>query len=362
MHFVTGATGLLGSHLAERLVGQGERVRALVRPHSDKRFLRKLGVELWPGDLNDPTSLHNGLRGVRLVYHAAAKVGDWGTPAEFRRHGVEGTRQLLEACTAAGVERLIHISSISAYGHPPPRPEPITETEPLGTRFWLWDHYTRSKVDTEHLVWGYHHKTGLPLTVIRPSWIYGPRDRTSIFRLAWSLRNRRMQILGDGTNRLNSVYAGNVAHACLLAARLPQAAGQAYNITNDGHVTQQEYLNLFADALGYPRPTRHLPYGPVFAAVFFMEAVHRLLRTRKPPFATRYATWLIGRSTYYSSEKAERELGWRPQVGYAEGIRLTAEWYLHQARNDDAEPLVAHRPGDGEGGRPSASGQLTSVR
>lgn len=327
MNFITGATGLLGSHIAEQLVKRGEHVRALVRPGSDTRFLQTLGVELFQGDLGDPASLRRGMAGMQVVYHSACKVGDWGAWSEFQRDAIDGTRHILDACTAAGVRRLIYISSISAYGHPEPGPQPVTEDAPLGSKFWVWDYYTRAKVEAEKIVWDYYRRTGLPVTVIRPSWIYGPRDRTSIFRLARALRLTLARILGPGTNRLNSVYAGNVAEACILAAGKEEAAGQAYNISNDGFVTQQEYMNLFADALGLPRPRRHVPYRLAYPFVFLLEAMFRFLRMKRPPFATRYATWLIGRSTYYSTEKAEKQLGWKPSIGYAEGIRRTAEWY-----------------------------------
>jgi nucleoside-diphosphate-sugar epimerase len=330
MNLITGATGLLGSHLAEQLVAGKERVRALVRPTSDTRFLQTLGVELVTGDLTDPASLRQAMAGASVVYHAAAKVGDWGTKEEFRRYTIDGTRNVLDACVACGVRRLVHISSTSAYGHPEPSDDPIDETRPLGTKFWVWDDYTRAKIAAERLVWDAVAKHGLAVTVIRPSWIYGPHDRLSIFRIAGSLRRGRVRIIGTGTNRMNTVYAGNVAAAAILAARQPHAAGQAYNVTNDGVVTQREYFNTYADALDLPRPTKHLPYRVAYAAATCLEAVFRLLRVRRPPFITRYATWLIGRQTFYSTAKAERELGWRPLVSFPEGVARTVAWYREQ--------------------------------
>ncbi len=327
IHFVTGATGLLGSHIAEQLVQQGEKIRALVRPASDTRFLKSLGVELCEGDLSNLSTLRRGIQGASVVYHTAAKVGDWGTWEEHRRDSIEGTRNILEACLAEKVGRLLYISSISAYGHVKNSGRPITEEDPLGSKFWVWDYYTKAKVEAERLVWEYHHRTGLPVTVIRPSWIYGPRDRTSIFRLAHSLEIGRVRILGSGENRLSTVYAGNVAEACLIAARRPEAIGQAYNVSNDGAITQKEFMGLFADALGVQQPKRHVPFPVAFLAAFLIEATYRMLHIRQPPFVTRYASWLIGRHTFYSTEKAQRELGWKPRLGYPEAIRKTVGWY-----------------------------------
>jgi 2-alkyl-3-oxoalkanoate reductase len=327
---VTGATGLLGSHIAGQLVQAGRRCRALVRSNSDCSFLRSIGVECVVGDLKDSASLTAACRGVEVVYHSAAKVGDWGTRQEFLTDTVQGTQNIAAACLQAGVSRLVHISSTSAYGHPPPTDQAIDETWPLGDRYWVWDDYTRAKINVEKHLWQLRDTKRLPVTIIRPSWLYGPRDRLTIRRIRDSLARGRVKIIGPGTNRLNTVYAGSVAHACLLAANKPSAEGQAYNITNDGVVTQQGWFDLWADAFQLPRPTRHLPYSVAFGGSFLLEATYRLVKSRQPPFITRYATWLLGRPTVYSTAKAERELGWKPVVTYAEGVAKAVEWFNRQ--------------------------------
>jgi nucleoside-diphosphate-sugar epimerase len=211
---ITGATGLLGSHIAERLVARGDRVRALVRPSSDTAFLRSLGVELVPGDLSDPSSCVAALRGAAVVYHAAAKVGDWGTWRAFQVDCIDATAHLAAAAAGAGLGRFVHISSTSAYGHPTDRGVPIDETAPLGQDlWWLWDYYTRSKVECERLLWRMAATDGLRLTVIRPSWLYGERDRTTVPRLVARLRSGGIPLIGRGDNPLSAIYAGEVAAA-----------------------------------------------------------------------------------------------------------------------------------------------------
>lgn len=332
MNLITGATGLLGSHIAEQLRQDGQPVRALIRATSTTNvpFLEAIGVTLVTGDLADPASLARAMQGVQTVYHSAAKVGDWGTRNEFERETIQGTRNVVDACLTASVQRLIHISSTSAYGHPEPGGKPIDETFPLGDRFWMWDDYTKAKIAAEKYIWDAISQRGLHATLIRPSWMYGPRDRLSIFRIAKSLQRGRVRIIGDGSNPMNSVYAGNVAQACILAANQPQADGQAYNITNDGVITQRDYFNTYADALKLPRPTKRIPYGVAYASAWCLEAIFRLFKIKRPPFITRYATWLLGRHTFYSTEKAHRELGWKPRIGYQEGIARTVAWYQEQ--------------------------------
>ena len=340
INLVTGATGLLGSHVAEQLTARRLAVRALVRPSSDTRFLQSLGVELVEGDLADPESLEAACHGADVVYHCAAKVGDWGPWREYQTLSIDATRHICEACSDAGVGRLLYISSISAYGHPAPRAVPISEDEPLGQDLWTWDHYARAKAIAEDLVWEHHEATGLPVTVIRPSWLYGPRDRASIHRMIAALRAGKAKLIGPGDNRLNLAYAGNVAEGAILAAHHPGAVGQAYNLSNDGYLTQRGYWDLVADAIDAPRVTAQVPYRVVFTAAFALEAAGKLLRLRRPPLITRYAAWLIGRTAFYSTDKAQEQLGWQPRVGYEEGVRRTVEWYL-QAEGQGTD-LLGH--------------------
>ena len=213
----------------------------------------------------------------RLVFHCAAKVGDWGSWKEFQLGCIDATRTLAEASSRAGVDRFVHISSTSAYGHPPDQPTPIDETAALGQNVWVLDHYTRSKVECERLLWDMAGSGRLPLTVIRPSWLFGERDRTTIPRLIQEFRWRRVSIVGKGDNPLSAVYAGVVADAALLAARDPGSVGEAYNITSHCRITQREFLDLLADAVGVPRVTWHYPFWYAFYGGFSLELRERLL-------------------------------------------------------------------------------------
>jgi nucleoside-diphosphate-sugar epimerase len=324
---VTGGTGLLGSHLAERLVRGGTAVRALVRPGSDTRFLQALGVDLCVGDLTDPDSCARATEGVHTVYHAAAKVGDWGTWAEFQADCLDATERLARASHASGARRFVHISSTSAYGHPPDGGPIVDETHPLGRGIWrVWDGYTWSKVEQERLLWRLRDTIGLPLTVIRPSWLFGERDRTTTRRLAAKLEAGEVVLLGPGDNPLSAIHAGEVAAAAIRAAALPIALGRAYNVTDQGPLTQAEWFAMWSRALGVLAPTRRVPYRAAFAAGFALEAAGRLTRSRKPPLITRYAAWLLGRRVRYSTARARDEIGWSPSTTYEEAIRRTVAW------------------------------------
>jgi nucleoside-diphosphate-sugar epimerase len=333
---VTGATGLLGSHIAEKLVLRGDRVRALVRSGSSTGFLQALGVELVVGDLTDRESCRRAVQGVGTIYHCAAKVGDWGKWREFESACLDGSRNLAVEAVEAGVGRFLQISSTSAYGHPREGGPPIDESAELGQRLWpLWDYYTRSKVDCERLLWDLAETRGLPLTVIRPSWLYGERDRTTLERLVGRLRRGKVPLIGRGDNPLSAIYAGNVADAAILAANDPGSVGEAYNITHQGQMTQREFLELFIQAIGAPPIRRRISYRVTFAAAFLIEAVARLRGRKRPPLITRYATWLMGRSLSYSTAKAESKLGWKPSLGNRESIERSVRWFLENEANHE---------------------------
>jgi nucleoside-diphosphate-sugar epimerase len=334
---VTGATGLLGSHVAERLVAQGYRVKALVRPSSDVGFLKGLGITIERGELTDPRLCDRAVRNAYLVFHCAAKVGDWGSAREFRESGLNSTRTLATAAARAGVERFVHISSTSAYGHPWDQAAPIDETAPLGQNIWVLDHYTRSKVECERILWDLSARSGLRLTIIRPSWLFGERDRTTIPRLIQEFRWKRVSIVGKGDNPLSAVYAGVVADAAVLAGVDPHSVGEAYNITSHGPITQREFLGMLADALGLPRVTWHYPFWYAFYGGYALELRERMLLSKKPPRVTRYGAWLLGRYLQYSTEKAHRKLGWAPSLTYQESIARTVKWFL-----DDEAARVPH--------------------
>jgi 2-alkyl-3-oxoalkanoate reductase len=320
---LTGATGLLGSHLAESLVGRGERVRCLVRPTSDVRFLRSLGVEMVTGDLAVPASVREAVRGADVVYHCAAKVGEWGPWSAYQAHVIDATANLLDACRAERVGRVLHVSSITVYGHLPPRSGLFTEEEPLGQNLWWWDYYCRAKIRAEELCRQYPGAW----TVIRPSWMYGPRDRNTLPRLIKALQAGRVRLIGDGDNLMNLIYVTDVADAAIRAANHPAAAGEAYNLSSAGEITQRQFFEALTDLLGVAPLQRRVRFRTAFWLGWVSELVGHAIRLQRPPHVTRYGVSLFGRSTQFSVEKARRQLDWEPRVPATDGLRRTLEWY-----------------------------------
>jgi nucleoside-diphosphate-sugar epimerase len=285
-------------------------------------------VEKAPGDVTDAASLAAAMKGVTTVYHAAAQVGDWGKWENFVAVTIRGTVNMLEAAKGAGVKRFLHVSSISAYGHPDGAGLVLDETAPLGVSLHKWSYYSRAKVQAEQLAWEAHKKGDVPVTVVKPSWLYGPRDRASMPRMIRAIRAGKAKLIGDGSNRLNLTYAGNEAQGCILAATAPNALGQNYNLSNDGVITQAEYVNAIARCIGAKPVTKSVPYRVAYSAAFLMELFGHMFGRKKPPLVTRYAVWLIGRRCFFSADKARKDLGWKATVPYEQGIEQSVKWCL----------------------------------
>ncbi len=320
--FITGATGLVGGHAAEEAVRRGHRVRALVRPSSETRWLDQWGVEKVVGDLEDAEALRRGAEGADWIFNCAAKVGDWGTLAEFRRLNVEALRLLLDAASDARVGRFVHVSSLGVYEG---RDHFGTdETTPPAAN--SLDAYTRSKTEAEALVLEYHRTRGLPAAVVRPGFIYGERDRTVLPKLLMNLRRGTFAFFGSGEQRLNCIYVKNLVHAIFLAAEAPEAVGEVFNVTDGEPVTKRMFVGRVAELAGLPVPTRSIPLPVARTLATVVEGTAKLLGSKKPPIINKARFKFLGLNLEYSIEKARRVLGYQPPYSFAEGMeRAMAE-------------------------------------
>jgi Nucleoside-diphosphate-sugar epimerases len=314
---VTGASGFLGSSLVATLCGRGVKVRALVRPTSDLRRLAGLGAEIVRGDVCDLASLREAARSQQVVFHAAAKVPDWGPRREFFRVNLDGTRNVVAACQDAGVERLVHVSSMTVLGLPR-EGGAVDEQSPYQPS--PRDAYTASKIEAERLVLAANGQRGLSTVAIRPGAIWGPGDPTLAPRIAALLRGRRVVYIGRASNRLALSHVDNLTKGLLLAAEVPAAAGQVYHLTDGETVTAREVSDGLAALLGTARPRWSVPFFVIYLAAAAMEGVAHLLRRRSPPPFTRYGVRLMASDCGYDNRKAERELGFHPTVSFRQGL------------------------------------------
>ena len=329
---VTGATGMLGIQICSKLVEQGHAIRALVRPTSDTKPIDMPGVEKVLGDVRDIESLREAAGGVDAVFHCAARLGEWGPWEDYRRTSVEGTSNMIEAAIGAGVSRFLHVSSNAVYGQYSMKrvSVPATEETPFNRELWKTDYYTRSKQESEDVVWECNRQGRIQVMVIRPGWMYGPYDRLGFPRLVRLLRRRMLILLSGGTNSLDLTYSGNVADAALLAIQTKETAGRAYNLTRDGIITQREFIYLVAEAIGAPRPRVSLPLKMVMPAALCLETLWRAFGAKSPPPITRFGAVMLGQQRLFDDSRAAAELGYSPVISYEEGVCRTARQYLER--------------------------------
>jgi nucleoside-diphosphate-sugar epimerase len=319
---VTGAAGFLGSHVTEVLLARGQRPRVLVRPGEELGSLSGADVDIHRGDICDRAALTAALTGVERVLHCAARTGPWGPGPEYQRTNVRGLEALVKAALEAGIRRIVHVSSITVHGNDVRGS--ADESAPLRGEP---NPYSRSKVAGERLLQRMINDQGAPVTIVRPGWIYGPRDAASFGRLAHMIEQGRMVMAGSGANHLPLIYARDAAHGAVLAGESEYANGRAYLLVNDEPVTQREFLTAIAGELGAAPPTRHIPYRLAVTLGAAAEHAARLAHRRTPPPVMRYGLQLLGGENRFSIGRARRELGFTPEVGLAEGVKLGVEWY-----------------------------------
>lgn len=322
--FITGATGLVGSHVVEEALKRGFHVKALVRGSSDTRWLDSQGVEKVLGDLEDPRALHSGVDGADWVFNCAAKVGDWGSLEDFRRLNVEALRLLLDAASEANVERFVHVSSLGVYEG---RDHFGTdETTPPAAE--ALDGYTRSKVEAEALALHYVKERGLRLTVVRPGFIYGERDRTVLPKLLNSLRTGRFAYFGSGNQALNCIYVKNLVHALFLAAESPNAVGEVFNVTDGARVSKKQFIGRVAELAGLKPPRRKIPLWLAWTLAVLLERRAKRKGSTTPPLVNKARYKFLGLNLDYSIEKARRILGYNPLFTTDQGLVASMEEFL----------------------------------
>lgn len=332
--FVTGGTGFVGGRLVDALLDGGHKVRALVRDPAKSPLQHRPGVELVRGDLGQPGGLEEAVAGADVAFHCAGLVGDWLRPEDANRINVEGTRAILSACAAAGVGRVVYLSSLSVYGLGQHRG--TDESAPLR---YSGDAYIDSKIDAERMVRVCIDRAGPEVVVLRPGFIYGPGDRLFLPKLLDALARRQFVSVGDGSKLLNLSYVDDVAAAMLLAATVPAAAGQAYNLTDGTETSLRDFVEFLCRQLGIPAPTKRIPPPVAFAACYAAEGLARARKAKQAPRLSRGRMRFLYYNQHYSGEKAQRELGYRPRFTYREGMTPTLAWYREQGLLPDS--LVA---------------------
>jgi nucleoside-diphosphate-sugar epimerase len=319
---VTGATGFTGGHLARSLAASGHSVRALVRHPDRARDLESCGIELVRGDLRDRASLAAAMAGVDVVYNIAAVYREAGIPkATYRAVNATAVGAIVEAAANARARRVVHCSTVGVHGDVE-RP-PATEDSPIRPG----DVYQATKVEGEEIAREVGRRVGLPVTIVRPSGIYGPGDRR-LLRLFRGVARGRLPILGSGEIYYHLTYIDDLVAGFRLCGEHPAAANRTYILAGGEVTTLNELVRLIADVAGVRPPRLHLPVWPFWVAGALCEAVCVPFGIEPPIYRRRVDFYTKSRA--FDITRAKTEIGYAPQVGLRDGIGRTLEWYRRQ--------------------------------
>jgi nucleoside-diphosphate-sugar epimerase len=316
---ITGGGGFIGSHLVEDQLRRGREVTAVdLKTESLRHLTSNPRLNLLQGDFTDRAFLDTHLQDQDICFHLASAHLETGVGDEyFWRVNVEGARDFVERCHAAGVGRFVHCSSVGVYGditNPPADEE--SECHPDVA-------YEKSKLAGEKAVIDYARKHEYGVVVVRPAWVYGPRCRRTE-RLFRAIEKRRFFFVGDGKTWRHPIYIDDMVAGFEKATTEDQALGELFIMAGPQAVTLEDLVNQIADCVGVQRPSLKLPRVLVWIGCLLLEFGFPLLG-KEPPFTRRSLKFYTG-NTAFSIKKACKVLDFEPQVNLIEGIERTYDW------------------------------------
>ena len=324
---VTGASGLLGHALAHRLASQGDTVRVLLRkPEQQSELFDDTSVDRFEGSLDDVQSLRAAAAGVDEIFHCAGTSTDWAKWDTFYSGNVSGVENLLKVCVAQPrLKRFLHVSSTDVYGYP--RHVCHENAPPVDVGL----PYNRSKIMGEKLVWA-ASKAGLPVTIVRPASIFGPRDNDFVVEIHEQLRQGQWQmpLISGGNSTGGWLFISNAVDGIVAAARSENTVGKAYNLRDETAETWRQYLDAFADEAGFPRTMLRLPFWFAYGMASSLEIVHRLCGWSSRPLLTRHTVYLMTRDAAFPIDRAKADFGFTSRVGFQEAIAESVAWVKTQ--------------------------------
>ena len=321
---ITGATGLVGSALARKLVAEGAAVRALVRSGSPRSQLDGLDLEFVEGDMRDTRSVRAAMVGIRHVFHVAADYRLWARdPNEIYAANVDGTRTIMQEAQRAGVERIVYTSSVATIalrqdGTPADESIGLSVEEGIGA-------YKRSKIAAERLVEAMVASENLPAVIVNPSTPIGPRDVKPTPTGRIIVEAARGHMPGFVDTGLNLVHVDDVADGHLLA-EARGTIGERYILGGD-NLALGEILRRIAKIVGRRPPRLRLPIAPLWPLAMVAEGVGRI--TGREPFITLDGLRMARKKMFFSSEKARRALGYAPRPADA-ALADAVQWFRAQ--------------------------------
>lgn len=327
---LTGASGFIGTHLINRLLAEGQSVRALVRPNSLRAGrLKMVDVDIFEGDLTDQSALHEACQGIKIIYHLGSDMSpNW---QDQFRVTVQGTKNIIQGALANEIDRFVHISSLTVHQVAAVADGGlVNEDAPYRQHMDTMGAYAYAKIKTEELVLSANQQEGLPATIVRPGIVIGPLGRLFFPHLGYRYKDKVFIVIGNGDNVLPLTYVENTVDAIYRASQSTAAVGEAFNLVDDGKVSVNDYLQRFKEVTGTSSRVVHVPYVLPYTATAGYEAAAALGIVKKGVTSRAQLQWKQA-SVVYDNSKAKADLGWNPSIPIDEGLIKTFEW--HKSRS-----------------------------
>lgn len=318
---ITGGTGFIGFHLTKYLLDKGYQVRLLVRKDSPNLMkLEGLDVSLAYGDICDFDSIVSAFENIDIVFHCAAYVSDWGKKEQYVDINIAGTKNVLEACVKQKVQRFVGLSTNDVFG----RIEDRVVDESFSYSKWN-EPYPDSKIEAEQLMWHYHDKYNLPVTVTYPCWVYGPEDTTFLPHLIEAIEDGSF-LYWRKDSHFYPTFIENLLHQLHYIAFHPAAVSNGYLIHDGASIQLKQFCDKISSSLGHKKVKLRVPYALAYGIAKVMELIWSALRIKSRPLLTTYVIKNFGGKINYSQSKAKQELGWEPPFSFEEGFEKTMNW------------------------------------
>ncbi len=321
---VTGGGGFLGQALCRALIARGVTVRSLAR--GDYPALSAIGVETFRGDLAERDDVLRAAEGCDVIFHVAAKAGVWGPLSEYHQVNVVGTQNVLDACRAHAITRLIYTSSPSVV-YAGSDEAGVNESVPYSATYLT--HYPRTKAEAERSVLAANGPT-LSTMALRPHLIWGPGDNHLVPRLIARAKAGKLRRVGNGRNRVDTTYIDNAvaAHLAAYDRLTPTAAcaGKAYFIANNEPRPLWELIDQMLACADLPPVRRSISAPAAYAVGAMLEGLYTVMRWRDEPPMTRFVARQLSTDHWYDLSPAILDLGYQPPVSVDEGLRRLRAW------------------------------------
>ncbi len=333
--FLTGATGLVGSHIAELFIKKEIDITCLIRKTSKTDFLQKLKAKTIIGDISDKKLLDKQLKNFDFVIHTAGLASDWGKYETFYKNNVEGTMNILESCKNNNIKNVIITGSISSYGE-----ENFLgkkdETYPYNSHYNYFldkifpcamNYYRDTKAIATKKAIKFAKDNNINLTIIEPTWVYGEREfHSGFYEYLKTAKDKIPFMPGKKTNKFHSIYAKELARAYLLAFKKKLKGVNTIIIGNQKADTMDKIFGTYCKQANIKKP-QNIPKIFIYPIGFMLELIYTTLKIKTPPLLTRGRVNMFYDNIEYDVSKAEKLLGFKTEMTLEESIKKSVEWY-----------------------------------